>query len=54
MTHLSVQQAAVRLGWSKSKVLRAIAAGRIKAERIGAGRTSAWAIPVDQVERNEP
>ena len=54
MTQLSVQQAADRLGWSKSKVLRAIASGRIKAERIGVGRTSAWAIPVDQIERDQP
>ncbi len=48
---LTVSQAATALNLTRRAVLHRIAAGTLAAEKIGEGRTNAYIITADEIER---
>ena len=48
---LTVAQAAKALHLSPRAILHRISAGKITASKLGEGRTSAYVIPVSEIER---
>jgi excisionase family DNA binding protein len=51
MKYMSSTQAAERIGVDRSTVVRWIQLGKMKAERIGQGETTAYVIEMDEVKR---